>query len=147
MHRKALGTKPLKDMAIGKKQVVIIFDDLARPSPTWKIIPFILQELHKAGIQDHQIRFVAAYGTHSAMRQDDFVKKLGREIVTRFHIYSHNPYENLVDVGITDSGIPISINWEVMECDLKIGIGTLTRHDGAGFSGGAKIILPGCGRY
>jgi nickel-dependent lactate racemase len=141
--QKPLGTKPLKEMAIGKKQVVIIFDDLARPSPTSKIIPHIVDELHKVGIQDHQIRFVAASATHSAMHQEDFVKKLGRDIVTRFHIYSHNPYENLVDIGTTSSGIPILINREVMECDLKIGIGTLTPHEGAGFSGGAKIILPG----
>jgi nickel-dependent lactate racemase len=141
--QKPLGTRPLKEMAVGKKQVVIIFDDLARPSPTSKIIPSILQELHKAGIQDDQIRFVAASATHAAMHQEDFVKKLGRNIVTRFHIYSHNPYENLVDVGKTSSGIPIFINREVMECDFKISIGTLTPHESAGFSGGAKIILPG----
>jgi nickel-dependent lactate racemase len=141
--QKPLGTLSLKEMAIGKKQVVIIFDDLARPSPTSKIVSHIVDELYEAGVRDHQIRFVAAYGTHSAMRQEDLVKKLGKDVVTHFHIYNHNPYENLIDVGTTSSGIRVSINREVMECDLKIGIGTLTPHEGAGFSGGAKIILPG----
>ncbi|UCD56111.1 MAG: DUF2088 domain-containing protein, partial [Candidatus Hydrogenedentota bacterium] len=43
----------------------------------------------------------------------------------------------------TSRGTPISINNEVMGCDLKIGIGSIVPHPLTGFSGGAKIILPG----
>ena len=83
-------TKPLREMALGKKQVVILFDDLTRPAPTWKILPFVLEELHEAGITDDQIRFVTAYANHAAMSQEDFVKKLGKDVVRRYHIYNHN---------------------------------------------------------
>jgi nickel-dependent lactate racemase len=40
-------------------------------------------------------------------------------------------------------GIDILANAEVMSCDLKIAIGSVVPHHAAGFSGGAKIILPG----
>jgi len=136
-------TKPLREMALGKKQVVILFDDLTRPAPTWKILPFVLEELHGAGITDDQIRFVTAYANHAAMSQEDFVKKLGKDVVRRYHIYNHNTYEHHVDLGKTSRGTPVLINREVMACDLKIAIGGLIPHLGAGFGGGAKMVLPG----
>jgi nickel-dependent lactate racemase len=138
-----LGTEPLRQMARGRKEVVILFDDLTRPAPTWKILPFVLKELHEAGITDDQIRFVTAYANHAAMCQEDFVKKLGTEVVRRFRIYNHNAYEHLVEVGKTNRGTPVLINREVMACDLKIGIGGLIPHLLAGFGGGAKLVFPG----
>jgi nickel-dependent lactate racemase len=142
LHR-PLGTEPLRVLAQGRQQVVILFDDLTRPAPTWKILPFVLEELRQAGITDDQIRFVGAFANHAAMSQEDFVKKLGKEVVRRFRIYNHNPYEHLVEVGKTTQGTPVLINREVMACDLKIGIGGLIPHLGAGFGGGAKMVLPG----
>lgn len=141
--RHPLGTKPLQELAQGKKQVVILFDDLTRPAPTWKILPFVLEGLHEAGISDDQIRFMTAYANHAAMSQEDFVKKLGRDIVKRYRIYNHNTYEHLVDLGKTSRGTPVLINREVMACDLKIAIGGLIPHLGAGFGGGAKMVVPG----
>jgi nickel-dependent lactate racemase len=141
--RRPLGTEPLRLMARGRRQVVILFDDLTRPAPTWKILPLVLEELQEAGIADHQIRFVAAYANHAAMCLEDFAKKLGKDVVKRFRVYNHNPYEHLVDLGKTTRGTPVLINREVMSCDLKIGIGGLIPHLGAGFGGGAKLVLPG----
>ena len=141
--QRPMGTETLREMARGKKQVVILFDDLTRPAPTWKILPFVLEELQEAGITDDQIRFMGAFANHAAMCQEDFVKKLGRDVVRRFRIYNHNPYDHLVDLGKTAKGTPVLINREVMACDLKIGIGGLIPHLGAGFGGGAKMVLPG----
>ncbi len=138
-----IGTKPIKELAQGKKQVVILFDDLTRPAPTWKILPLVLAQLHEAGIADDQIRFVTAYANHAAMSQEDLVKKLGKDVVRRYRIYNHNPYEHLTDLGKTSRNTPVLINREVMACDLKIGIGGLIPHLGAGFGGGAKMVLPG----
>ncbi len=138
-----LGTKPIRELAQGKKKVVILFDDLTRPAPTWKVLPFVLEELQQAGIADDQIRFVTAFANHAAMSQEDFVKKLGKDVVRRFRIYNHNVYEHLVDLGTTSRGTPVLINQEVMSCDLKIAIGGLIPHLGAGFGGGAKMVLPG----
>jgi hypothetical protein len=55
----------------------------------------------------------------------------------------HDPDGDLVFAGRSPSDIPLYINRTVMQSDLKIGIGSLTPHDGAGFSGGSKILVPG----
>ncbi len=137
------GTEPLHKLAKGKKKIVILFDDLTRPAPTGRILPFVLDELEEAGIQDDQIRLVGAFANHIAMNLEHFAKKLGADAVRRFRVYNHNPYEHLVDIGETSRGTPLLVNREVMECDLKIGIGGLIPHGGAGFGGGAKLVFPG----
>jgi len=138
-----VGAKTIRQLAEGKKEVVIIFDDLTRPDPVSRIVPFVLDELHKGGIGDDHIRFVSAPGAHKTMIREDHVKKLGEKIVEEYPVYNHNPYDFLVELGKTSRGTPVKINREVMECDLKIGIGLIVMHAFAGFGGGAKIILPG----
>ena len=48
-----------------------------------------------------------------------------------------------VFLGTSSNGIPAWIKREVAEADVRIGLGTVIPHMDAGFSGGAKIILPG----
>ncbi|MGQ9571893.1 MAG: lactate racemase domain-containing protein [Dehalococcoidia bacterium] len=138
-----IGTPRLRELAQGKKEVVIIFDDIARPTPVGEIAPFVLAELKEAGISDDHIRFVAALGSHGAHDNHAFRKKLGQEILERYPVYNHNPYENCTPVGKTSRGTPLAVNREVMSCDLKIGIGCILPHPQVGFGGGSKIILPG----
>jgi nickel-dependent lactate racemase len=140
---KPIGTAPIREIAKNKKEVVILFDDMTRITRAAKIVPFILEELAMAGIQDDQIRFMAAVGTHGPLNASDFVKKLGRDVVARFPVYNHNPFDNCTYIGTTSYGTKAYINAEVMHCDLKIGIGSVTPHGFAAFSGGGKIVLPG----
>ena len=133
----------LAEIAKGRTQAVIMFDDLTRPAPTSRILPFILEILQEAGFDDDHIRFVGAFANHAAMSREDFSKKLGCEVMERFRVYNHNPYEHHVDLGTTSNGTPILVNREVMACDLKIGIGGLIPHPGAGFGGGGKLVFPG----
>ncbi len=137
-----IGCKPIKELAKGKKEVVILFDDLTRPTPTKVLVPYVLEQLADAGISDDQIRFIAALGAHGSMDNIAFRKKLGDEITGRFLVYNHNPYENCTPLGVTSQGTPVSINSEFMSCDLKIGIGGIVPHP-YGFGGGSKIIIPG----
>ena len=140
---KPIGAAKLTDLAKGKKKVVILFDDLTRPTPTWRILPFVFELLKEAGIEDKQIVFVAAIANHLPMMRDDFAKKLGADIPSRFQVFNHNPYEHCVEIGKTSRGTPVQLNREVAGCDLKIGIGAVIPHTAAGFGGGAKIVLPG----
>jgi nickel-dependent lactate racemase len=137
------GTKPIAELARGKKEVAILFDDMARPTPVYEIVPYVLRELEKAGISDGQIRFIAALGAHGAQTAIDFRKKLGQEVLDRFPVYNHHPFDHCVYLGQTSRGTPVSINREVMACDLKIGIGCIVPHSFSGFGGGGKIVLPG----
>ena len=141
------GMAPLREYARGKKEAVILFDDMARVTRTALIIPHVLAELAAAGIEDKHIRFIAAVGCHGVLDRIDFVKKLGEDILKRFPVYNHNPFDNCIHVGTTTSGTKVSINAEVMQCDLKIGIGSIVPHEMVGFSGGGKIILPGVAAY
>ncbi len=134
---------PIRELARGKNQVVIIFDDVQRATRTAGLAPYILEELAVAGIPDANIRFMGATGCHAAMNRLDYVKKLGEEVVRRFPVFSHNAFGNCVKVGTTRFGTEILANAEVMQCDLKIAMGGVVPHRDAGFSGGAKIVLPG----
>jgi nickel-dependent lactate racemase len=138
------GTPRLREMAGGASQVAILFDDLIRPTPVYRVAPFVLEELHGAGIEEDQIRFVAAIGTHAPMTRAEIVKKLGSEIVERYAVYNHNIYENVVLVGETSFGTPVYINREVASCDLRVGIGgVIPYYSKHIYNGGGKIVLPG----
>ena len=142
-----MGTPPIRELAKGKKEVVIIFDDMTRVTRTADIVPFVIEELEKAGIPDDKIRFIVALGCHGALNRFDFIKKLGKATVDRFPVYNHNPFDNCVYVGTTSYGTEVYLNAEVMKCDFKIAIGSVTPHIMSGFGGGGKIILPGIASY
>ena len=141
--RNPIGSKSIGQLARGRKEAVVIFDDLTRITRSAQIMPYIIEELNANGISKDHIRFICALGAHGACNRIDFVKKLGEDIVEQFPVYNHNPFSNLVELGKTARGTPVAINGEVMTCDLKIGVGTIVPHPEAGFSGGGKIILPG----
>ena len=138
-----IGTEKIGDLAAGKQEVCIVFDDITRGTKVGEFIPFILEELARAGIQDGQIRFLCAGGCHGAHTLTDYIRKLGENIVSRFPVYYHNPYENCRPVGKTSRGTQLLINEELMRCDLKISVGAITPHPLIEFGGGAKIITPG----
>ena len=140
---KPIHSETLRNLALKRKEVAVIVDDMTRPTQCFRIVPHVLRELDRAGIPDDHVRFVVALGGHGMNNRADFVKKLGEETVERFPIYNHNPFSNLRDLGTTKRGAPVQVNNEVMTCDLKIGVGCIIPHSMAGFSGGGKIILPG----
>lgn len=141
-----IGSERLSDLAKGKKQVCILFDDIPKPTPADAVVPFVLEELKAGGITDDQIRFICAPGTHRYLTHRELVAKLGRDVVERYPVYNHNIWENLVDVGTTSRGTKVQVNREFASCDLRVAIGSFFPHNSAGFGGGGKIILPGiCG--
>ncbi|MFZ5596633.1 MAG: lactate racemase domain-containing protein [Bacillota bacterium] len=138
-----IGAKTIRELAEGKSEVCILFDDISRGTRVYEIVPYVLEELSLAGIKDEQIRFICSLGNHGAHTRPDFVKKLGEDVVARFPVFNHNPYENCRQLGNTSRGTPVSVNEEVMKCDLRIGIGCITPHPFNGFGGGGKILFPG----
>lgn len=138
-----IGTEPLSELAKGKRKCAIIVDDLTRPTKANQVLPVVLDELRKGGIDGSDIRFVMGVGAHHFMLLDDLAKKLGPDIPDRFHVFNHNVYENTIRLGETSFGTPVAINREVMDCDLRVAVGGIAPHMSAGFGGGAKLILPG----
>ena len=138
---------PLRELAKGKGEVVIIFDDTSRITPVKAIVPWIIEELEAGGIKEENIRFIAALGCHGTMNRMDFQNKLGEEVLRRFPVYNHNPFGNCRFVGTTRTGTHLFVNEEVMRCDLKVAIGSVVPHIMTGFGGGGKIILPGVSSF
>jgi len=126
-----------------KKTAAIAIDDISRPTPGYRILPILVRELVRSGIKHQNIKIILALGSHRPMVRRDIIRKLGKEIVDSIDIHNHHPYENLVNLGVSSRGTPIIINRLFVEADIKICIGCIIPHPGAGFGGGAKIILPG----
>lgn len=139
------GTPRIKDMVSKKDKILILSDDNTRPTPVKKILLYLLDELHTAGIKDNDIKIMIALGTHRAMTEEELIAKLGKEIVAGFEVTNHQCKDKsrLEFVGNTSLGIEIWINKAAREADFIIGIGRIMPHMGAGFTGGGKIIVPG----
>jgi nickel-dependent lactate racemase len=138
-----IDSEPVEKLAKGKKKICIAIDDLDRSTETDRIIPHILSDLNAAGVNDENIYIVVSLGTHRPLTRDDMIKKVGLKIIKRIKFYNHNAWENLHYLGKSSYGSPIYINKFFAKADLKIGIGMLSPHPYAGFSGGGKLILPG----
>jgi len=138
-----IAAPPLREMVNGCKSVVIAVDDLSRPTPTHVLLPHLLAELFVGGIQSENISFVISLGSHTALTRDDLSKKLGEEIVANYRVFNHNCHGELVDLGTSVGKVPVRLNAEFMAADFKILLGSVVPHAFAGFSGGAKMVLPG----
>lgn len=141
-----VGSAQLRELARGRRRVAILVDDLTRPTPAEQLLPPILAELRAAGIAEGAVSVVIAGGTHPPASPDEVRRKLGAELAGRLNVICHDAHQNLRDLGKTPAGLPLQINAAVADCDLKIGVGCIYPHPAAGFSGGAKILMPGvCG--
>jgi lactate racemase len=142
------GSSPLNKLVKPGQKIAIIVDDYTRMTPVHLFLPLVLQELHIAGIPKKDIKIVFALGTHRPMSQADIINKAGPQIAGEYQIVN-TPSTNeseLVYLGESSNHIPAWVNRSVAEADFRIGLGMITPHLDVGFSGGAKIILPGvCG--
>ena len=139
-----IGTQRIGELAKGKKSAAIIFDDLSRPTPAWRVIPFLLRELASAGVPKSEIRFVAGVGAHRPLRDEDIKKKIDADIAAEYKVTNHNFMSgDLRAFGNLDNGMPLYFNRVVADADFKICLGGIYPHSSVGFSGGAKLIVPG----
>ena len=63
---------------------MIVFDDMTRPTPVKDVVPYVLDRLHRAGLEASQIRFIWALGGHGAYDMINARKKLGEKIVENY---------------------------------------------------------------
>ena len=141
-----VGASQLREVAQGRRDAAILIDDLTRPTPSYRILPFILEELAAGGLQEGKVRIVCAVAAHRPMTRQDLVKKIGLDLVERLAVVNHDAYDNLELYGNSSLGIPIWVNREFARSDLKIAAGMITPRGGI-FGGGSKLLLPGaCGR-
>lgn len=144
--RAPVGQSELATLAAGRRRVAIIVDDLTRPTPVERILPHVLDELARAGVQDAAITVLIGTGTHGPSRAAP-LRKIGAASATRVHVEIHDDLHGCVRVGTTSFGSPVVANRRVVEADLVIGIGGIYPQHTVGFGGGAKIVLGILGRH
>ncbi len=140
-----VGTPPLRQMARPGDTVCIVFTDITRACPDALLVGPILEELHAAGVAEERITFLCGVGMHRASTDAEKIAKLGAEVVRRYRVVDHDARDpqGLVDLGTTETGIPLSVNRLAYESDLLIATGIVEPHQYAGYSGGAKTLAVG----
>lgn len=142
-----VGTPPLASMLREKapKTVVVVVNDITRPTPYTAMLPPLLEAFAEAGIKDSQVTFLVATGIHEPHTEQQNREIYGNEIVDRFTVISHNAFDasTLTFMGVFSSGYPFYVNTLAREAEFLITLGVVMPHYFAGYSGGRKSILPG----
>jgi len=145
-----IGSPKIEDLARPGMEVVLLFDDLQRPTPVHLAMPEILDRLNHAGVPDERITGICALGTHPIPTPEQLERKVGKQVFSRLQgrIFAHNPHasDNVI-IGRTHRGTPVEVNRYVAFADLIIGVGECMPHPVAGFGGGFKIVMPGVSSY
>jgi nickel-dependent lactate racemase len=142
---KPTGSPPLRELTRPGDRVCIVFTDITRASPDYLLVPPILSELEAAGIRDTDITLLCGIGLHRPSTPEEKVAKLGQAVVSRYRVLDNEPQnpDALVDLGTTESGIPLSVNRVAYEADLLVATGIVEPHQYAGYSGGRKTLAVG----
>jgi len=119
------------------KKLLIVVNDVTRPTPYNIILPPLLTKLEQVGVKKENIIFIIATGAHRGNTRE----------VSSYNFINHSCDENLLDLGRLASGNRLLVNSIIKKVDFVITTGVIVPHYIAGFSGGRKSILPGiCGR-
>jgi len=141
---------PLCELLQPGQNVVLLGDDQTRLTPTDVIVPVLLDEINAAGVPDENVTLVIATGTHRPLTAAELDRKYGSRVLERVRVVAHDCLDGdgLLHFGVTRRGTDIWVNRTVMEADVRIGVGNIVPHHPTGWSGGAKILLPGvAGRH
>lgn len=137
-----IGDVRLRDKVKAGQKVVIVTSDISRPLPSYRILPLLLDELNEGGVRDEDITLVFALGSHRKHTEEEKIKLAGKPCYERIRCIDSDP-EDCVHLGVTRAGTPVDITRSVVEADFRICLGNIEFHYFAGYSGGAKAIMPG----
>lgn len=137
-----IASKPLSDLVKGKQNIVIITSDITRPMPSHIVLPVLIEELERVGIRREQITIVFALGSHRRHTEEEKKRLVGCGIYQSIRCMDSSETDFL-HMGTTAMGTPVDICRTVAEADFRICLGNIEYHYFAGYSGGAKAIMPG----
>ena len=143
--RNPIASKRLLNLARGKRSAVILASDITRPSPSFKFLPFIIDELEAAGIRDITILF--GLGIHRKQTPEERLKLAGQYAAGKARRLIDSDEGERTFIGYTRYHTPVEVCGEALKSDLLIATGNLEYHYFVGYSGGVKAAVPGiCSR-
>lgn len=137
-----IGALRLRTLVRPGQKIAIIASDISRPVPSFEILPEILKELFAAGCKAENITVVFALGSHRKHTEAEMRQLAGNSVFETVRCVDSDP-DDCVRMGVTDAGTPVDITRVVAEADFRICTGNIEFHYFAGYSGGAKAIMPG----
>ncbi len=141
-----IGSPPLASLAAKAKSACVVICDITRPVPNTLILPPLLDTLERSGIRRERITILVATGLHRPSTHDERLAMMGEGIVRSYRIVDHRA-RNAAEqefLGTTGRGTPVFIDRKYTGADLKVTTGFIEPHLMAGFSGGRKMVAPGC---
>lgn len=137
-----IGAPRLRQVARSGQKVAIVTSDISRPLPSYQVLPGVLEELWQAGISPEDVTVVFALGSHRNHTREEKIALVGQNCYRQVRCIDSDP-NDCIRLGTTDRGTPVDITRAVAEADLRICLGNIEFHYFAGYSGGAKAIMPG----
>lgn len=136
------GSKRLSEIVRPGENIVIITSDITRPMPSKIVLPEVIGELLSSGVEYGDITVVFALGSHRKHREEEKKYLVGDEIYEKVRCIDSDPGD-CIRMGVTSRGTPVDIFSVVAKADRRICLGNIEYHYFAGYSGGAKAIMPG----
>jgi nickel-dependent lactate racemase len=141
-----IGAPPLSVLARDAKSACIVISDITRPVPNKVLLPPLLQTLDACGVPREHVTILIATGMHRPSTPAELDAMVGVDILSRYRVEDHHARvsEEHHFLGYTRRETPVYIDRRYWEADIKITTGFIEPHLMAGFSGGRKLIAPGC---
>jgi nickel-dependent lactate racemase len=135
-------SKRLWEISDGKKSACIIASDITRLCPSYKFLPLLVGELNRGGIKNNNIIVVLGVGIHRRHTDAEKRKLVGDYIYSNIETIDSDISRSKL-IGHTSRGTPVEVFERVLDYDLLIATGNIEYHYFAGYSGGAKAVMPG----
>jgi nickel-dependent lactate racemase len=142
--REPVSGAPLRERLARGQRVAIAICDGTRPQPRDVVVPVLLEELADVVDLDDVVVLVAT-GTHRANTAAELEAMLGAEVLASVRVVNHDARDpaTLTYLGRLGAGVPVWLNKQWVEADVRITTGFVEPHFFAGFSGGPKLVAPG----
>lgn len=138
-----IGSPRLKDIVKAGEKVVIVTSDITRPMPSYRVLPAVIDELAEGGITPADITVVLALGSHRPHTEEEKKTLVGEPVYSSGIRVIDSDMDRCVNLGRCNNGTPVDIFEPVAAADRIICLGNVEYHYFAGYSGGAKALMPG----
>ena len=137
-----IGTSTLNNIIKPGEKIAIITSDITRPMPTKEVLPALLDELINIGVSFKDITIVFALGCHRKHTEDEMKYLVGEDVFEKIKCVDGD-MDDCINKGTTSFGTPVDVARPVAEAQKVICLGNIEYHYFAGYSGGAKAVMPG----
>ena len=137
--------RTIEDRVRGAGRVAIVVPDGTRVAPAELYLLPLVARLARAGLGPRNISVLVARGIHPAATRPEVSRILGPQIMEALRPVQSAPNdpESNLSLGEDPELGDVRVHRLVAEADLVILTGSVAPHHLAGFSGGAKALVPG----